>query len=278
MKKLQLSDEVITQMYNTGLSCQKIADRLKCSEAFVNKKLRKLNIVKRSNSTYRKRKFNDRFFDVIDNEEKAYWLGFLFADGCVQNKKTGQKLISLAVTDKEVIDKFIFSINGDFETKTYKGIHVVHLTSDIMFNSLVKLGCVPRKSLVLRFPELQDNLIHHFIRGYFDGDGSVYITKPKNYNKTTTVYSSIGVGICGTKEFLEKVSEKSSTNKAKKDKRKENNIWYLSFSGTKKAKAFYEYLYKDASLYLSRKKDKFEKYFKEKGSTTIIDHPNRMKV
>jgi len=278
MKKLQVSNNVIIQMYNTGLSCQKIADQLKCSEAYVNKKLRELNIVKRTNSVYKKRNFNDHFFDNIDNEEKAYWLGFLYADGCVQNKKTGQKLISLAVKDKEVIDKFIKSINGDFKTKTYKDVHVVHLTSVIMFNALVKLGCIPRKSLVLKFPELRKDLIHHFIRGYFDGDGTVYTYHPKNYNKTTTIYNSIGIGICGTQEFLESISREVSTNQAKKDKRKENNIWYLSFSGSKKAKTFYEYLYKDATVCLTRKKDKFEEYFKERGSTTIIDHPNRMKV
>jgi len=278
MKKLQISNNVIIQMYNTGLSCQKIADQLKCSEAYINKKLRELNIVKRTNSIYRKRDFNDHFFDDIDNEEKAYWLGFLYADGCVQNKKTGQKLISLAVKDKEVIDKFIKSINGNFKTKTYKDVHVVHLTSLIMFNALIKHGCIPRKSLVLTFPELKKSLVHHFIRGYFDGDGCVYTYNPKNYNKTNTIYNSIGVNICGTQEFLECISRNFSTNQPKKDKRKENNIWYLSFSGSKKTKFFYEYLYKDATIWLTRKKDKFDKYFKERGSTTTIDHPNRMKV
>lgn len=273
MKKLQISDDLIIQMYNTGLSCQKIADRLKCSETYINKKLRKLNIVKRNNSVYRKRAFNENFFNVIDNEEKAYWLGFMYADGCVQHKKTGQKLISLAVKDKEVIDKFIQSINGEFVTKTYKDVHVVHLTSSIMFEALTKIGCIPRKSLVLTFPVIKESLIPHFIRGYFDGDGTVYIAHPKNINKTNTVYTNIVVGICGTKEFLKEVSKQASVNEAKKDKRKINNIWYISFSGSKKVMSFYNYIYKDATLFLTRKKDKFEKYFKERGSTTIIDHP-----
>lgn len=273
MKKLQISDDLIIQMYNTGLSCKKIADQLKCSEAFISKRLKELNIVKRSNSVYRKRDFNENFFDKIDTEEKAYWLGFMYADGCVQHKKTGQKLISLAVKDKEVTDSFITSIDGNFVTKTYKDIHTVHLTSSVMFESLVKLGCIPRKSLILTFPSLDQSLIHHFIRGYFDGDGTVFITYPKNYNNTSTIYKNICIGICGTKEFLEGISKHASVNEAKKDKRKPNNIWYLSFSGSKKVGSFYDYIYKNATIFLTRKKDKFEEYFKERGSTTIIDHP-----
>jgi intein-encoded DNA endonuclease-like protein len=278
MKSLQIDTNKIIQMYNTGLSCRKIADQLKCSESTITKRLVKSNIIKRTNSVYRKRKFNDHFFDEINSEEKAYWLGFLYADGCIQNRQTGQKLVSLAVKDKEVIDKFIQSIEGDFETKTYTDVHVVHLTSSIMFDALVKHGCIPRKSLVLKFPELNQSLIHHFIRGYFDGDGTVFICNPKNYNRTSTIYRSIGVGICGTQEFLEGVSRLASVNQPKKDKRKEKNIWYLSFSGSKKVAHFYDYIYKDATLYLTRKKEKFEQYFKERGSTTIIDHPTGMKV
>jgi hypothetical protein len=273
MKKLEIADNIIIQMYNTGLSCQKIADRLKCSESFINKRLVNLNIAKRNNSIYKKRKFDENFFNIIDNEEKAYWLGFMYADGCVQEKKNGQKLISLAVKDKEVIDKFIKALKGEFLTKTYKDVHTVHLTSKDMFDALIKHGCIPRKSLVLTFPTLDPLLVPHFIRGYFDGDGTVFISYPKNYNKTTTIYTNIGIGICGTKEFLQGLSKEAPINEAKKDKRKESNIWYASMSGSKKVKLFYDYIYKDATVLLTRKKNKFEEYFKERGSTTIIDHP-----
>lgn len=59
-------------------------------------------------------------------------------------------------------------------------VYCVHLTSDNMFVDLCKHGCVPNKSLILTFPRtIPDNLIHHFIRGYFDGDGSVFILNKK---------------------------------------------------------------------------------------------------
>jgi len=278
MKKLLILNNVIIDLYNTGLSCQKIANQLNVSESFINKKLKELNIIKRSNSIYRRRSWNENFFNVIDTEEKAYWLGFLYADGCVHDKPNGQKLITLCVKDKEVIEKFIKSLNGDFTVKQYNDIYGVYLTSDIMFNDLGKLGCVPKKSLNLKFPNINNDYINHFIRGYFDGDGSVFICNPKNYNNTNTIYKSIGIGICGTYEMLSVLANYAPINFPKKDKRKLSNIWYSSTSGTNKAASFYNYLYNDATIWLDRKKNKFENYFKERGSETTISHPTGVKV
>jgi len=275
MKKLNISNNSITDLYKTGLSCQKIANQLNVSESFINKKLKELNITKRSNSVYRKRSWNENFFNNIDTEEKAYWLGFLYADGCVHDKPNGQKLITLCVKDKEVIEKFIKSIDGDFTVKKYNDVYGVYLTSKAMFNDLFKLGCVPRKSLILKFPSIASNLINHFIRGYFDGDGTVFTYARKGKLKK---YKSIGVGICGTEELLKILSSHAPINIPKKDKRKLSNVWYSSLSGTKKSLAFYNYLYNNATIWLDRKKNKFENYFKERGSETTISHPTGVKV
>ena len=278
MKKLNISNSSIVDLYNTGLSCQKIANQMNVSESFISKKLKELNITKRSNSIYRRRTWNENFFNSINTEEQAYWLGFLYADGCVHDKPNGQKLISLVVKDKEVIEKFIKALKGDFKVKQYKDVYGVYLTSKIMFNDLYKLGCVPRKSLLLKFPIIDKKLIPHFIRGYFDGDGSVFISNPKNYNKTSTIYKSISVGVCGTYELLSVLSMYAPINIPKKDKRKQGNIWYSSISGPNKVLDFYNYLYKDATIWLDRKKNKFENYFKERGSETTIGRPTGVKV
>jgi hypothetical protein len=271
MKKLNISNSSIVDLYNTGLSCQKIANQLNVSESFINKKLKELNITKRSNSIYRKRSWDENFFNKITTEEKAYWLGFLYADGCVHDKPNGQKLITLVVKDKEVIEKFIKALNGNFEVKQYKDTYGIYLTSKIMFNDLFKLGCVPRKSLILTFPKINKKLVHHFIRGYFDGDGTVFTYKKKEY-------IGISLGICGTKKMLYSIAEVAPINVPKKDKRKESNIWYSTISGPNKVLAFYNYLYKYATVWLDRKKNKFENYFKERGSETTIGHPTGVKV
>ena len=275
MKTLDISFETIIQLYNQGLSCQKIADKLQCSEPYISKRLRAKGISKRNNKEYRtKQYFNHYIFDAIDTETSAYWLGVLMADGCVMIKKSGQHVIALAVKDHEIIQKFIESLNGNFAVKQYKDVYGVYLTSEHMVQSLCSYGCVPRKSLILQFPKLPIKVIPHFIRGYFDGDGSVIVSKAKNRNNTSRVYRTISICICGTHDFLQVLQTHIGGNLSK-EKRRITNTWKLTFSGANKCRTFYQYLYTDATLYLSRKKNKFEDYYKERGSTTIIGHPNK---
>src|SRR3990172_7525128 len=206
MARSKISIECIVELYNLGLSCQKIADIFHRDESAISIRLRKIGLKKRSNSVYRRRKFfNNSYFNSIDSEHKAYWLGFLMADGCLyqrNNRNHVQKTVQLYVMDKEVPYKFIQSIEGNFKPSFNKGVWGVTLDSPEMFNSLNSLGCTPKKSLTLKFPVINISIVNHFIRGYFDGDGCVYTYTPKNYSNTSTIYRSIGVSICGTLEFL----------------------------------------------------------------------------
>ena len=74
------------------------------------------------------------------------------------------------------------------------------MVSNKLVSDIEKLGVIENKTLVLTFPELPTELVHHFIRGYFDGDGSVFLC-----NDPRPEYDNIylGINICGTKEFLE---------------------------------------------------------------------------
>ena len=263
MKKLNIQHDQVILMYNKGMSCQKIADALKCSESYINKMLRTKGITKRTNVEYRtKQQFQHDYFSKINTEDKAYWLGVLMADGCITVKKSGQKMIQLVVKDEELPVAFIKAIQGNFKRKQYNDIYGVYLTSPQMFKDLNSHGCTLRKSLTLKFPQLPDDLIHHFIRGYFDGDGSVYIHHPKNYNNTDTLYTNCGVCIMGTFEFLNIIQTHIGGN-LKKEYRRESNTWKLTFSGRNKISVFYKYLYQDATTCLLRKRNKFEKYLKK---------------
>jgi len=95
-----------------------------------------------------------------------------------------------------------------------------------MVNDLERLGCISNKSLILKFPtidQVSEEFIPHFLRGYFDGDGTVFMSA--NTNGVTDVkYQRINVGICGTFEFLDKVRDIFKLeNCIYKEKRKESN-------------------------------------------------------
>lgn len=138
-------------------------------------KAKGIEIINHQNET----KFNEHIFDVIDTEEKAYWLGFIFADGYISSRDNGFEL-SLKGSDIEHLHKFnkFMEHNKDNvklgevknKDKTFLrcrwGIVNKHL-----WNTLNNLGCTPRKSLTLQFPNISEELEIPFIRGYFDGDG-----------------------------------------------------------------------------------------------------------
>jgi len=138
----------------------------------------------------RKWAVDESFFDVLDTEEKAYWLGFLFADGSVHQGGTTRRgkdpwclLINLAAKDREILERLKLSLKSTYPvTVIAKSKHpmvTLRIVSAKLCTSLVKHGCVPQKTQKeLHIPEaIPHDLIPHFIRGYFDGDGYVGISR-----------------------------------------------------------------------------------------------------
>ena len=170
-------DKDIIPKYKQGISLSKLAKEYHTSIQTLSRKLKAkgIEIINHQNET----KFNEHIFDVIDTEEKAYWLGFIFADGYISSRDNSFEL-SLKGSDIEHLHKFnkFMEHNKDNvklgevknKDKTFLrcrwGIANKHL-----WNTLNNLGCTPRKSLTLQFPNISEELKIPFIRGYFDGDG-----------------------------------------------------------------------------------------------------------
>jgi len=202
---------------------------------------------------------NDNYFEKIDTEEKAYWLGALYADGNVSTNGRNSGLVFLSQKDYDWINKFLRCIQStnkpvrEFHKKFKTEIWKARITSLKMFNDLVSLGCVPRKSLIIEFPKLHLALINHFIRGYFDGDGTVGVYR----NLTTHSWKILKSGFCSgsecfLKELVEYLPVKTKTIY-------KNHIYNIKFS-LRDSILLYEYMYKDASVYLERKHNIFVDY------------------
>jgi hypothetical protein len=209
-------------------------------------------------ATHRKIDSCDTMFNKIDTEEKAYWLGFLYADGSVSYKETfptAYKVeIALKESDKEHVEKFKKFMQSkrsiEYREKT-KAVRIV-ISSKKLCESLIFLGCGPKKSLTLCFPnetKISNALIKHFIRGYFDGDGHIAINKNTNCLKV--------ISMLGTKEFLNAVIQKTNlTCSLKKDKRHQGNTFRIN-PCINESLEFLNYIYNDAQVYLTRKYDKY---------------------
>lgn len=235
--------------YKNDMSKSNIMSKYNISKEFMYNALRFNNVkLKGSGRTYI---FSDDIFENIDSEDKAYWLGFLYADGYVSETLSILEL-SLAVIDLNHVEKFASFINTkapistrdiNLNGKLFKACRISVCSKKIV-NDLVSHGCVQAKSLVLTFPNIREDLVNHFIRGYFDGDGSVSISN-----------GQLSFSIIGTENFLDTCVEKMSLHHNKKSMN--GKAYSINYHGNNLVKKIYNYLYKDATVYLERKREKF---------------------
>ena len=253
-----IEDKIVKMYTEDKLSGCKISKELNISLYTVYSVLESKNIKRRSNSINSKKyKCNENFFDIIDTEEKAYWLGFMYADGYVISAKNAIGL-SLSITDKSHIEKFLNSLESNNKVSIYhnnigKEYCRIIIHSSKIKDDLIRHGCLEHKTFNLTFPDIRNDLIHHFIRGYFDGDGSLSKHKVK-YGYTHRFR------LCGTSSFLKSVLNYigfSNTRLNKRHKDRDNDNYDIDIGGNIQVLNIMEYLYKDSNIFLDRKYNRF---------------------
>lgn len=217
--------------------------------------------------TIRKRiKFtiNDKYFNRIDSEDKAYFLGFLFADGCnFKDKKGTAVMLKLHKEDKYILDVFCKYIETNKPLTKIESAnqYMLRINNKNISYSLEKLGMVPRKSLVLKFPEINEKLLWHFIRGYFDGDGYIGIFKRSDHGT-----KGLKISLCGSEIFcneLKKIFDEKLHIKSYV--RFHGGIYNIDIKSNLSSKKFLEKIYDKSKkdLRLVRKFELFERALNE---------------
>lgn len=190
---------------------------------------------------------NYHIFDNIDNEEKAYWLGFLFADGYV-SLTTNLIELSLQLNDETHLEKFKSFMNAQQNiTKDSFRCRIV-ISNKHLKQTLINLGCTSQKSNTIKFPKINRELYPHFIRGYFDGDGCISKTFSSFLWNTASIASGSISFITDLKEILENIG----MNQLVIYKKSKSNVWYIGFIGQNFNK-FFSYTYSNSNIYLDRK-------------------------
>lgn len=273
-------EPLIVRDYINRKSSAKIQKEYKISYKNLCKILEKNNIPYRDpRESHIIFKHNENYFSKIDNEEKAYWLGFMYADGSVYQNKVQFRLKS---SDGYHIEKFKKAIESEHKMFYYKNPKTKVESIGLIFRSpkmvddLIKLGCVKRKSLIIKGPNEEQvpiNLINHFIRGYFDGNGTIYFTINKKYG-----YVCWRAGFSSTLEmctFLKKCLDEYVKNvkiTVRKYDRLTSNTYEIFFGKIKLDSLydFYNFLYKNATVFLNRKHNKFLEIFSYNGRITTL--------
>lgn len=244
---------------------------------------------------------NEFFFDEIDTEAKAYILGFIYADGCVyQHPSTLALSIAQLEQDGDILYQIKEKMNSTYPIIEHiqkgngKKILTFYAYNQTLCQKLMGLGVIKRKSLLLKFPYfIKEELMRHFIRGYFDGDGCIWNGKRKKMivkDKTVTngirerIIHNVKFTFTGCKSFIEPLqtwfiqhiglsTTKLNFSKANNPNNSTTeNVCTMEYSGRANIKKLYDYMYADASIYGKRKFDKFNEIlcaFNEKSLNDI---------
>jgi len=258
MEKLLLNEKDVINQYNKLKNIHKVAEYFKVSVSPISRIIRSSGI----KLTNRRYSVNDSYFDIIDSEGKAYWLGFLYADGYIRERKSGNSLeMKLSIKDKHHLELFRDTIGSNhkiidgFNQVKYKGgISISHMSSLAMYStnlvkSIKSQGFHSRKTFTIDLPNINEDFIHHFIRGYFDGDGSFSFNPIKHKIHTNIV--------CASKNFTNNLLKILNKNGIDVKYYSDISLHIQDKLGNLK---FYDYIYKDSKIYLNRKKEKYEEF------------------
>lgn len=213
---------------------------------------------------------NENYFEIIDSREKAYFLGLLTADGCIHKPIPGKRKprisLVLKLEDKYIIESFANAIEfkGNIHTITIKkGKYSGHqyarilFTSNKMANDLAKYGVVNNKTYLKHvYPIIPQEYDNDFIRGYFDGNGSVFISNEKHWRKGG-IFPVIHFRFVGQKDLLETIKDKLNL-KGTFNKSKRSFVYELCYKRRIQASLFFNKIYNDTNLYIKRKYEVFK--------------------
>lgn len=211
---------------------------------------------------------NENFFKKW-SPEMAYVLGFFAADGNMCIHRNGGKFLEFTSCDRGILVKIKKLLNSSHkistrlrDTKSYR----IQIGSKEMFTDLLKLGMLPAKSLVLKFPEVPVEYLRDFIRGYFDGDGCVSVGRYWHKDRSQWKWEITSRFTSGSKDFLEKLLILLKTYCLGGFIYKKKNDYELVFS-RRDSVALSKLMYHNipAKLYLDRKYKKFQKGFRKLG-------------
>lgn len=239
-------------MYKEGMSIAAISKELGVKRQSLSKRLKEkydLEILPDG-----KKKVDSNYFKNIDSEDKAYWLGFFFADGYVSSANSIE--LCLKESDKDHILKFKESIKSNHVVGKKKNIlngkafyaYRISISDSDLSKDLKELGCINNKSLTCRFPLLNKELIPSFIRGFFDGDGTLYFDNRYNKMNPKCEFS------CGSIDFVNELKGiLKNYYDIDSNLYTDRNIYSLRISGKNNNMKFLDLIYKDANIKLDRK-------------------------
>ena len=256
----ELEENICMYYQSSKISMEELGNIFGLGICCIQRILKENNIERlKSYDFIRKYELDENYFSEIDSENKAYILGFFYADGNVGSSNYKVQ-IQLQEDDVEILNKMKeeFQLNRPLEyikpPKKYpnrKPQYRLVIENKTFYNNIVKHGVIPRKSYLATFPYHIDKKYYKaFIRGVYDGDGC-FTNEHISFTGTYELINAIGDIID------QELGIKKHIYVAQNSKTIDKNTRVLMFGGNNQVKKFLSWLYNDAQMYLKRKYDKY---------------------
>jgi len=214
---------------------------------------------------------NKDFFEKW-TREMAYVLGFFVADGSITVNPRGSEYFSIQITDKSLLEKIRRVMHSQHKITAKKvrinekPLYRIQIGSKKICNDLRKIGLTERKAKRLQLPNIPKNMFSDFLRGYFDGDGNVWVNYMNKKRRTPTLIIQTAFTSC-SKDFLYSLKNRlreASIHGGTLLKTQENTF-RLQYS-IRDSLLLYKIMYDslDSDLFLRRKRVVFEKFIQKK--------------
>jgi len=257
-------DKAVKMYVEDKMSSELIAKQFDVDSGVIVRAIKKSGAkIRPSTENKRQYKIDDTFFEKVDNEAKAYFLGLLYADGGLSSKQ-GSTTLSLQIEDRDILEKLSMIIYGfvNIHDRYHKDVDRTYsditIYSQKLHGDLIKLGCTPKKSFTIKFPTFDivpEALVHHFIRGFMDGDGCICIT---NENRPRVDFTSALPFLEGLVAYLNPRLGLNITRFGERHPDRETNTRNIQIQGFRDTRLLLDFLYDGATLFLNRKKVKYD--------------------
>lgn len=268
--ELNIGNKIIEE-YKVLQSCTAVQRIYNISHVTISKYLKKhgIIVINRQNEQPGLKK---DIFKIIDTEEKAYWLGFLYADGSIGSSKDPNNYsidITLKMFDLNHIEKFkaFIGTSNKVQYRSNLKAYRINVGCKEMYNDLISHGCIPNKSwLIDKIPDMNEALKIHFVRGFFDGDGCIsYANKRKDdtYN--------VSINITGNEKMLKSIVKYFNTN-INLTPKQGTEILVARWNAVESTRIL-KLMYDNASVYLDRKYERYQCFKKNNFAVRKSDLP-----
>lgn len=271
--KLYKNKEWLKEHYE-NYGCSYISKLCNVDEKTILYWLKKFNIKIRSRSESLKLSkanhhfVNENYFKVIDDPHKAYWLGFLMADGTMREYKENcyQLSFELKSNDSYIIEQFNKDIESSYSIINDGMRSRLIITNSNFCKPLIELGIMPYKTGKEHFPNIPNEYKRDFIRGFFDGDGSIIFSKK---NRTRCRFHIVSCSFDILKDIMKNLPA-NFTEKSLHCKTNASHIYELELSTLPEIAKIYDYLYYDNCICLKRKEDIFKNFLEEYKKSKLL--------